>query len=424
MPDYNFLESLRLKNLFGPDNMVGMGNDLPQQGGIMGNIGAGASADPFAPKSSPFEGIFGNENPATRAVGPTALGGGPQAPSSNGLDDIATRMNSMYTPETKASDRYNNMIDTMPVRNKPGMLRKIASVAAGIGGGPEMFDMAMYGNYNNEMKDWKEKAGPAREAATLERQSNVNERTLAYQTIASQLREDAIKAKETNDERRISIAQQRADVYSFKAQNPDMKFDFTGPTIKVINPRNGEIKDSGWSTGNMSDADKMALGHSDRLSEIAARGDEARLTQDEGHEDTLDEIAARGDEARTTRATPSGATGAKGELPTQTRVRQFNAARELANTRPDLKPFIKVGNPGSSDFTITPPSVSKIWGRQGPTMEQYAEIQKMVYGAGGGKSATNQGPGIVTKKRTVKSKVTGETKTQTSRDGGVTWKDD
>jgi len=410
----NFLEALRLKNIFGLPEGGMVGNDLPSQGGITGRMPI--PDDPFgARKPSPFEGIFGDgmemQSP-NMDRGPVS-----PAPMGDGMSDIASRMTKMYTPETQATDRFNRMIDEAPVRNKPGMLRKIASIVAGTVGGPEMFDMSMYGNFNREMEDWKAKTGPAQQAATLERQSNVNERTLAYQTIAAELREQAQQAKEANDSKRTQIAQQRADVYEYRAKNPNMKFDFSGPTVKVADPTTGKIADTGIPTGNLSDADKLALGQEQALKRISATGAERRTTQEEGHEQELTEIEARGEEARSTRRTPSGAGTGKDELPTQTRVRQFNAARELLNTDPELKQFIKLGSPGSNDFTITPPGESRMWGHTGPTTEQYEKINAAIYGG----AMTRNAPAEPIYK-TQRNTATGATRRVMSTDGGKTWK--
>jgi hypothetical protein len=399
----NFLENLRLKNLFG----------LPE-GGMVGENPYKYRTPPFVPEG---KGLFGGGMEMQAPMGGDIDIQTPPGPVGGGMNDIASRMSKMYTPESEATDRFNQLIEGMPQRNKPGMLRKIASIAAGTLGGPEAFDRSMYGNYNNKMKDWKEQLDPAYKSATLERQSNVNERTLAMQTISAELREQAQQHKEANDTKRAEIAQQRADVYEYKAKNPNLQFNFTGPTVKVSDPQTGKVADTGIPTGNISDADKLALQQGQALERISATGEERRTTQAEGHEQDMDEIIARGEQARRTRATPSGGTG-KDELPTQTRVRQFNAARELANTRPELKKFIKLGSPGSNDFTVTPPGQG-FFGPTGPTKEQYEEIQGAIYS---GAMSKQTGRGAQTIYKTQRNTRTGATRRVMSTDGGKTWK--
>jgi len=448
----SFLENLRLKNIFNlpPGEMVG--NDLPSQGGIMGGIPP--PRDMFSRFKSPFEGIFGSGmNEDMAPTNNSSMRGG-------GLNDIASRMQQMYTPETEATNRFNQLIEEYPERNKPGMLRKIASVIAGTVGGPEMFDMSMYGNYNRKVADWKNKITPAQQAANLERQGNVNERTLAYQTISAQLREEAQQAKEENDERRANIAQQRANVYEFRARNPNVKFDFSGPTVKATNPATGEVKDTGISTGAMTELDKLEFQRETTMKAIGERGDEARKTEGErqtGRESLaetrgwkiynvpdgkggqkavkINEVTGEVKELNTPIgkvSTASGGTGGE-ELPTQTRIRQFNAARELASSRPEFKDFIRIGSPGANDFTVTPPGTG-FFGPTGPTKEQYDEIVNAIYGGALGRQLntdtnTNAPPARArgaaqVMKRTVRNKNTGVTKTQISTDGGKTWKDE
>ena len=232
------------------------------------------------------------------------------------------------------------------------------------------------------MEEWKNKIGPAQQSANLERYENVNQRTLAYQQMSMELREKAQEAKEKNDQRRVDILQQRADLYRLRYEHPDFKFMFPkGGNVQVGNPRTGEMHDTGVPTGSASDIDKITLGQENALERISATGEQARQTEDVRQTGRLEAIGARGTQARETRATPAGGTG-KAELPTQTRIRQFNAAREIMNSRPDLAKFIKLGTPGANDFKVTPPG-QNFWGEpNGPSKEQANEINRLIYGTG------------------------------------------
>lgn len=94
----------------------------------------------------------------------------------------------------------------------------------------------------------------------------------------------------------------------------------------------------------------------------------------------LESIAARGRTALATQA----AKPIKEELPSQTKVRQTNAARELMNTRPDLAKFITVDDKGN--VTVAQPTEEKSFmgykfgGGGGPTPEQQKEIEQIFYG--------------------------------------------
>lgn len=383
---------------------------------------------------NPFAGLFGEgmdmnampEEP--QVVAPQVQPPPSPVPMDDGMMDIGKRISEMYTPESGASERFNRMIDEAPVRNKPGWLRSIAAGLTNYAAGPQAADAVAFGDFGRRQEDWKTKIGPAREAATLERQSNINERTLAMQTISAELREQAQRHKEANDTQRADIAQQRANVYEYKARNPNLQFNFTGPTVKIADPSTGELKDTGIPTGNISEADKLMLQQENTLEAIGATGRETRTTQEAGHEQDMDEILARGEEARTTKSTPSGSASGKDELPTQTRVRQFNAARELYNSNPELSQFIKVGAPGSNDFQVTLPSEHRLWGHQGPTAEQHKQITDAIYGGALTRQVpktdtpppAGQQPQVLTKTQT--NNATGEKRTLVSTDGGKTWK--
>lgn len=193
--------------------------------------------------------------------------------------DVRGRMSELYSPESFATERLNQMFQQFPQRNKPSFLRRIGAALSSISGGPEVGERQLYKPYYEAMEDWKTKIGPVSRAAEIEKSTNVNERQFAYQTIASELRNKSIEARERNDERNALIRQQRADVYQWKAQNPDLKFNFDGPTVTFAHPKTGQITDTKVPTGNLSDADKIALQGEAALEQIGARGTEQRKTE-------------------------------------------------------------------------------------------------------------------------------------------------
>jgi len=408
----NFLEALRLRNIFNP---MPIGNDLPSQGGITGNLPTGGFADIFKGKN-PFETIdFGVGDVDFSQPTPSPVTQTPTVTSP--ADRIRQRMMELYTPKTEATDRFNELVRNYPKYEKPGFLRTIAAALTAFGPGGHNLGMQV-ANFHNErrLREWKDLIGPAQQAANLERQENVNERMLAYQTISQELRAEADAERARNNERNAQIRQQRADVYEFKAHNPNFRLDFSGPTVKVANPITGEVRDTGMETGALSDADKMILQQENELERIGARTrgqievEGVRQTGRERLAETrgwkiynipdgqggqkavkINEITGEVRDLEMGPANtptgpvsrPSSSGGRSDESPTQTRVRQFNAARELANTRPDLAQFIKLGRPGSNDFEIVPPSTNFFGRPSGPTPEQYREMIEAIYGPGG-----------------------------------------
>lgn len=276
-------------------------------------------------------------------------------------EGMVEQLRRLYTPETEATERFNRLIESMPTRNKPGALRKIgASLVAAGKGGPELGMRAAYAPYYRDVEDWMMKMQPAYQAANLERQGNINERQLAYGMTGRGLEEKRLAEQERTHRANEEIRQKRADIYEFKALNPNMRIvEPKGGNIYAIDPQTGETIDLGIPSGTLSEMDRYELIHKDRLEEIAARGEQSR---------------------RTRATVPGGSMAGGPEISTQRKVGEYLRARELYNSRPDLRPFIKLEAPGTNDFIITPPTYSKLWGSRGPTQEQYEEMSNYIYG--------------------------------------------
>lgn len=464
----NIFEMLRLKNIFGQPEMIG--NDLPSQGGITGNMPqpnmgpemGGLNFDMFGPpKPSPWDNVqIGPQVDLTQPQVQPQMAATPDT----GFD-VTRRMGELYTPETAAGERFNTMIGEQPRAQdyKPGAWRSIAAALSAFGpGGHETGMQVAMDPFTRKAADWEAGIKPAQAAANIERQSNINERTLAYQTVSQELRQRADEARANKDEARTKIMQDRADVYRLKSIRPNFKFDFSGPEVLVSDPTTGKVERTGISTGSLSDADKLAMQQEQALERIGATGAEARETEgvrQTGRETIAEtrgwqvanipdpanpgqQIAVKinqitgevmpitmGDKPIGPVARPSAAGGRGAESPAQLKVRQFNSARQLASTRPDLAKFIKLGT--GNNFTIVQP------GRfSGPTPEQFEEINTSVFGGGpliqqptrtGAPSTVSTTPpstrpvanAPLTKTQT--NSRTGEKRTLISTDGGKTW---
>ena len=268
MPD--FMNYLRMANIFNP-NMIG--NDMPDQGGITGNM--------------PRPDIFGNisfGNP--QIVDPTQMGN-INIPGPDDYD-AGARMRELYTPQHEASDRYDALIKGYPSATdyEPSKLRRIGAMLTALAGnfqGPAGHRFQFNPNamnagfgvlnepYEKQLTDWKNQIGPAQNAANLERYENANNRTLAYQTVSQEQNQRKIDAATRNQEAKTKIAADRAEVYRLKSLMPQHQFDFSGPTVMVANKQTGEVQDTGIPTGSLSDADKMALQQKNSLEQIGAR---------------------------------------------------------------------------------------------------------------------------------------------------------
>jgi hypothetical protein len=383
MPFANdFFSSNRFKNLFG-------GAPPPQQGFtdlLQPNPASTIDFGAFAPPPSP-------------------------TPAPTPQYDAGARMRELYNPSTDATARFEELLGQYPEREKPGVLRTIAAMLRDYTKGPEE-GRAIYNQpFNEELMDWKNQVEPAQQAANLERQENVNARTLAYNTLQgeqSQRRQEETERKNLADQK---IKQQRADIYAIRSARVDLDFDFSGPTVLVADPKTGRVENTGVPTGHFSEAEKMALQHKNVMSEIGERTAGAKAVKE-----TVPGKA------------PDTEGAAKPESPTQTKVGQYNKARQLKAERPDLGDFIELDTLGANTFDIAKPGGGGWFGKKGPTPEQHKEITNYVYGKSESPSEmsvskefpVNTGK-VAPMTKTQTNVKTGAKRTMVSLDGGKTW---
>lgn len=184
---------------------------------------------------------------------------------------MASLMQQWYTPETEATDAFNQLLRNYPQREEPGFGRKLAASAAAWKGGPAAAEAFMYAPYLREKEDWMAQMQPRYQAANLERQSNINERTLAYNMATSSLNERKVAETERKNRELEKSRQQRNDILRFKAEHPNLQFKTDGPTIMILDPATGQITDSGVLTSVLSDYDAITL-----RGEYAIKAAEAR----------------------------------------------------------------------------------------------------------------------------------------------------
>lgn len=415
---------LRMQNLFG------MNTGMPTDMGVANPDPSFTGGSITGPGNNPWAGV-NIAPPQSTSVpsGAPPVQAASTQPSGSGtnIEDMVGRL---YHPETAATDRFTKMMDSYPKRseNEPSVLRRIGGALMAVGGSlPAGRGMNFYKAnpqaigqgvgfmdkpFEDKLEDWKNQIGPAEQGAQFERYRNVNERTMAYQTVANKLKQDAESDRVAKNDKDAQIKEFRARVYEFKALHPGLKFDFKGATVKTADPISGKIEDTGIPTGSLDELDKMNLAQDFSMQRIGAQGQNAEDlegTRQKGREtlqnmkgwdvreindpehpgqkisvrmnmDTGDVQPVTLGGKQVSGAGKNGKTGSeKPETPTQTRVRQFNIARELYNTRPDLRPFIKIGNPGSNDFTVQPP-VEGFFGHRGPSTELYNEAKQKIYG--------------------------------------------
>lgn len=369
----SFLESMRLKNLFPPV----YGNDLPSQGGITGRMPI--PPELINPAQLDTTGMYGPSANMGVTNSPDIGMPPPMIPPSPDYD-VETRMREIYKPTTDATNRFEELINKYPQRENPSWLRRIGSMVVDYTKGSKEGQAFYNKPFNQKQEDWKEQIGPAQQSANLERQENVNQRTLAYQTISAELRDRAQLAKERKDEAQMKINQQRADLYDFKARHPGWKIIPTkGGNVQAIDPVTNQVHDLGIPTGGLTKTDELNMVQEDKLEAIKETGTQARQTENVRQTGRIAVTKERGIQARDTKATPSSSTTGKSETAANKKVREYLLARELYNSNPKLRDFIHLDNSGPNSFTLDFPTSNKMWGDSGPTQSQSKFMQDYIY---------------------------------------------
>jgi hypothetical protein len=182
-----------------------------------------------------------------------------------------------------------------------------------------------------------------------------------------QLKRELGQQRTVGQEADRAIRQQRADVYEFKARNPNMQIlTPKGGNIIAVNPQTGERIDLGVATGTMSESDLQAMRGTQAMEQIGARtagqkevqelrGEQQRGIQEMRGEQQMGVQQLRGEQAA--QRTTGRATG-RVEQPTQTRVRQTLAARQLISGSPELSKFVQFNRDGTVSITGNPDLVT------------------------------------------------------------------
>lgn len=320
-----------------------------------------------------------------------------------------------YTPEHTATDRLTQLLGNMPQREAyhPSLMRRIVASLGGLGRGPQGAEYIMDQPYNEAMQDWQNRYQPAYQAANLERYANANERQLAYQQgmlgnrdYANWIRERDLERKITEGQDRIKISAARAAAYAYKAHNPnhEYKIDNQGRYFSV-DPQTDQTEYLRDPEGDFITADKLpqeeflAQKHDYRMAEIeAGAGARAQNVDTSGWEtlydpndDTTYRVNPRtGERIRWKKGryekpgTPEKG-GTKEEIPSRQRDRLYNRAKEISDNFPQWRKYIRL-NPRTKDFKVATPQKSWLPGvgyGSTPDPQTYHTIIGLIYGTSG-----------------------------------------
>jgi hypothetical protein len=293
----------------------------------------------------------------------------------------------LYQQDTRATDAFFDLMKQVPERKEPGFGRRLVAGLSSLGPeGSAGAERIKYGPYMRQLEDFKLRADLLKDLSSAERSGNINERMMLSQILRSDIaekgleeRERSSRAREVAEVSRQSTREQEAETRARAAESLS--------EYRRIQTRLAQIRED----KTLSDTQKAALGAKyaqdlENLRQggrITLAGEQAELAQDLERlrqEGDIETVKARGAEERKTEAEKAEIKTEKGELPTQTKVRQYNRARQIFNTDPESKQFIRLGSPGTNDFTIKMPTAFRAETKEA-YRKKYEELNQQIYGS-------------------------------------------
>lgn len=399
MAGTNMFDYLRNANAFGNPNAFGSSTPA-------------LSETTFNPSMVNVNGIRSNQIFAPQPVVPQDY----QAPQDYAVtpDELDSLVN--FQPSLDAENRYNELVNAMPQRPNPGILRRIGAALSSFSNRPDMpanVDRWKYGDYGQRMEDWKSKIGIAQNAANLERYGNINERMLA--TDIAKTRMGMRKAEETERHNRENeeANKLRNQAYEFKIKHPNHKFEVDPLTghLHALNPLTNENVDLGKWDMTAADRYNFLLGND--------------LTRD----------AARNAAAIRLKASPSSGSD-KPLPPSQEKILENMAYNSyIQHHYPGWDKITYNVDNGRYDVSIPPEDTDTLQKLMDYLGEYRSQFKSQYEGGnyptrrsqesssgngGGGQSNGNKNqPKVMTKTQT--NTVTKQKRTLYSTDGGATW---
>lgn len=143
--------------------------------------------------------------------------------------DAATRMSQLYQPEHQFSARLDSLISQMPKRENYNQGR-VASILNGLVAlrDPKYSEYLQDKPFNQALGEWETQYNSIKDLAALERQGNVNMRTVANNIISQEMRDKQLDRQTARDKvlqeqgnQRIDLAEQKAKSAEEKARNAE-----------------------------------------------------------------------------------------------------------------------------------------------------------------------------------------------------------
>jgi hypothetical protein len=215
-------------NFLRPQAILGGFGIGPQDYGMGGEDQFMTPQQPMMPPpqlSAPMQQQF-NPSDIPFQVGPPQ--GGPPPPVTPPRVSAYDRVNQVYTPETRAGNRLNALLDAPPQMDMdPSFMRRFSASLAGIGkgGGVPTMDRILQSPYLQDMADWQAKAKPFHDAASLENTGNINERQLAGNVITAEMQAEKLAENARQADQRNEVARTANRIRDAKNNGITVKLD-------------------------------------------------------------------------------------------------------------------------------------------------------------------------------------------------------
>lgn len=320
--------------------------------------------------------------------------------SQNEYDQLMKVYDKLYTPQHTATDRLNQFLSAFPNEDQyqPSIARRIVASGLALGGerGALASQKFLDEPYQTELEKWKAQAGPLQQAATLENQQNINERTLAGNFATAMTAQRRTDETARANQAKEDIARQKNEIAWAKSQGA--KFDTKGAHVIITWP-DGTVQDSGVPTTAFSPIEQQALRNEGAANVADIRAKSSAANVQAGKATTV--VDSQGNIYTINPVTPDkppvpmgGAppvpVGPLSKLPTEAPTKtktpaeiekeRVNMANAILASHPDLKPYITVsGTPAT--VTVKEPTPGLFTGVSAETQRKYKAAVSAIYGS-------------------------------------------
>lgn len=283
--------------------------------------------------SPPVDDVYPGVEPQNTALIRSAMQSQPDDSQPAGTDWTA-RYRELYHPQYGAQNRLNKLLDAFPADEKPSFARRMVAMGAGLGKGSIKDEQAILDEPNRTaLERWKMQAEPFQHAAETERQGNINERTLAQQSIQAGQNQQKIDQTEQKNRDTAEAARTRNAINRFKAENPDWTIDAkNGPNVIAYDPKNPTHRINLGPSGHLDDTDKIEAEGKWKVKAAEASGEAA-----------IERTIAAGTQARETKETVPG----RADTPKDDAARVAETLKKIYYSDPSAQKFFSKAPDGS-----------------------------------------------------------------------------